>query len=342
MSDIHHHGYIPRVDAVRVLLMAAVVLSVYRLPVRFTRYFALLCEFAPCALFALYGYFVLRFHNTTFSLKRSLFSALRVFSKLLFAYVVLGFLYQWLMVGNPVSWLNLPNILTFLIFNKWPINLGDSIWMLQSVLYALAVFTLLHRFSHNKVVDYVACGVLMVLGVVLGEMAGVLRMPFYLERNFLTTTIPYMLLGKLLRYAPDKIKNCKSKVLVLLFGGGVVLCAAEALFLRSKGAIDTCQNLIGFIPMTAATLLFAVRGPKKEAINAADIRLMETYRFMYFLFNPIAEFYFLLSILLIGFPKLFNAAAGATAIVTLVLSFLLARAVGRFRSKQVVIPDEHR
>ena len=344
MPHIRQHSYIPRVNAVRVLLMAAVVLSVYRVPVRFSRYFALLCEFAPCALFALYGYFALRIHRTRSTksvLKHSLSSTVRVFLKLLFAYVVLGFLYQWLTVGNPVSWLSLPNLLTWLVFCKWPINLGDSIWMLQCVLYALVVFTLLHRFSHNKVVDFAACGGLMVLGIVFGEMAGIFKMPFYLERNFLTTTIPYMLFGKLLHYAPDKLRNCKSKVLVLLFGGGVVLCAAEALFLRSKGMIDTCQHLIGFLPMTAATLLFAVRGPQKEAIHAADIRLMETYRFMYFLFNPVAEFYFLLSLLLMGFPKAFNLAAGATAIVALVLSFLLARAVGRFRSKRVVIPDEH-
>ena len=62
---------------------------------------------------------------------------------------------------------------------------------------------------------------------------------------------------------------------------------------------------------------------------------------MYFVFNPVAEFYFLLTLLLMGFPKAFNLAAGATAIVALVLSFLLARAVGRFRSKRAVIPDEH-
>ena len=343
MSNIRQPSYIPRVDAVRVLLMAAVVLSVYRVPVRFSRYFALLCEFAPCALFALYGYFALRFRSpgsTKSALKRSLSSTVRVFLQLLLAYVVLGCFYQWLNTSNPFLWLNIPNLLTWLIFCKWPINLGDSIWMLQCVLYALVVFTLTHRFSRKKVVDYVAFGVLMAAGIVFGEMAGVLKMPFYLERNFLTTTIPYMLLGKLLRYAPDKLKNAGAKVIIPLFLGGVALCAAEALFLRDKGMIDTCQHLIGFIPMTAATVLFAVRGPKSEKISASDVRLQTTYRFMYFLFNPVAEFYFLLTLLLLGFPKLFNVAAGATAIVALILTFLLARVIGRLRSRRFYVPND--
>lgn len=336
MSD-NHHGYIRRVDAVRVLLMAAVILSMYRLPLPLTRYFALLCSFAPSALFALYGYFALRSHSTSRSLKYSLFSAVRVFFVLLIAYLVLGCFYQWLNTGNPTSWLNMPNLLTFLVFNKWPINLGDSIWMIQSVLYALIVFTVFRRFSHSQVLDCVVCGVLMLSGIVFSEFAPVLHLPFYIERNFLTTTIPYMLLGKLIHYAPPKLREISGKKLIIIFCGGVALCAAEALLHRQLGTLDYCQHLLGFIPMTFATVLFAVRGPQKTKIDRNDIRLMTVYRYMYYLFNPVAEFYFLLTIFLIGFPKVFNVLASATAIVTPVVSFLLAWAVSKFISRRASI-----
>ena len=327
-------GYIRRVDAVRTALMAVLILSVYRLPLPLMRYASLLCGFAPCALFALYGYFVLcpgKYVNTR---KENLVSTLKVFLLLLGAYLVLGCAYQYLYSGNAFSWLNTPNLLTFLVFSKWPINVGESIWMIQTVLYALIFFVLFRKLPAGPVLDGLVCAVLLLLGIVFGELAVVLKMPFYLERNFLTTTIPYMLLGKLLWCVPEKPKRSGGKGIILLFCGGVVLCAAEALWLRSAGALDYCEHLIGYIPMTVAVVLFAVRGPQKpeeETIGAEDVRLMTVYRLMYYLYDPIAEFYFLLTIFLIGFPKLFTVAAGATAVVTLILTFLLAKLIARIR-----------
>ena len=318
------HGYIPRVDAVRTLLMVALILSAYRLPLPLTRYFMLLCNFAPCALFALYGYFVLK---PRARLQKNILRTGRVFLLMLAVYTVLGSFYQWLYYGRPFSWISLPNFLTFLVFSRWPINLGDSIWLIQTVLYALLIFAAFRKLSGHRVLDGIVCGVLLLLGIVFGELAGNLHMPFYIERNFLTTTIPYMLLGKLLQNPPEKIKNLSSRKLLLIFAGSIVLCAAEALLFRQTGTLDYCEHLIGFIPMTSVTVLFAVRGPAKEKINEQDMRLSSIYRFMYYLYNPVAEFYFILTIFLIGFPNLFNFTAGATAVVAPVLTYLLAKVI---------------
>ena len=317
-----NRGYIQRVDAVRVVLMAALILSMYRVPLPLTRYFMLLCKFAPCALFALYGYFVLKPHA---HLHKNLRHTGRTLLILMAVYAVLGSFYQWLLYGRPFAWINLPNLLSLLVFTKWPIVLGESVWLIHSVLYALAVFAVFRRLSDKRRLDCVVCAVLLLLGIVFGELAANLHMPFYVEPNFLTMTVPYMLLGKLLRDAPEKIKNASSKKLLVVFCVGVVLCAAEALFFRKTGTLDYCRHLIGFIPMTAATVLLAVRGPVKTELTVQDISLSRVYRFMYYIYNPIAEFYFVLSIFLIGFPKLFRFVGGITAVVTVVLTYLIAK-----------------
>jgi len=248
--------------------------------------------FSHGTLFTVYGYNVLR---DGADLRKNIRHALKVFLIMLAVYGLLAIGNYWLMTGNPFAGFTKRNIFNFVVLNFWSTSIGSSIWFVQSTLYALIAFWILRKF---KKYDWLLCLVLFLGSFLVGEFAGLIHFNFlgysFIPGNFLTRTMPYMLLGRLIRVHYDEITEKLWLPSSVLFIFGLILSVIEYYALYLTGYLVYSNHFIGFIPMAAILCIRCVQSPKGGQLQILGKCAPALYKRMYYIFNPLGY------ILLIG------------------------------------------
>lgn len=239
-------------------------------------YVNLLSHFAALAFFIFCGFFVLvpddakRMRKLKRALKRS-----SIFFLILFAgYFAVNVFYLWL-IGSLKSltamW-RLRAVFDFLVLNVWPLPMGSSIWFVQSLLYAYLIFFILEKLELSKFYTPLLV-VLLVFMLFSGEFAKLAGFPhfgyYYIPGGTLTKTLPFMLIGMLLRKNIAKLARIPRYVYMITFFAGALCAIGEFLLLQRLGLLVYTHNAIGFAVMALSVCCFAISKPEaKESFLA--------------------------------------------------------------------------
>lgn len=115
------------------------------------------------------------------------------------------------------------NIVDFLLYNMSPF--GGHLWYLGSLLYALVILMILCK---TKIHKYVMFASPVLLGVYIA-LTWFGHAEYFVYRNALLVTLPYVMMGCLIRRYEDKLMKIKSPV---LFGLLLVLCVTNVIELN--------------------------------------------------------------------------------------------------------------
>ena len=283
--------YLTSVDVLRVICLTAIMIASLGLPIPFFDYLRPYLNAGTGILFTLYGFIVLR---DGADLRKNIKHAAIVFAVLFAVYGLITMGYLWFYYGKPFMYFNKRGIFNFVVLNFWGENICSTIWYVQSTLYALIILWLLRRF---KDYDWLLCIVLFVLAILIGELAKVINFSFlgneYIPGNFLTRTIPYMLLGRLIWKHYDKLAGLGRSRLNELIAIGFVVSAIEYCALYYFDKLGYTNHLIGFIPVAVGACLKAAGAYSGEPGTFA-LCAGKMYKPMYYIFNPL--YYVLLTL----------------------------------------------
>lgn len=246
-------GYRPSADALKFWLMPFVCIACFGFPTRYGTIVATLSGFAPLCFYILCGFFALTGgEREQRRLKRGMRQSAIMFLIMFlvcFASNILYYLLTGMEVGTLFSALSGKRVLfNFFALCAWPFPMGESIWFIQSLLYAYVLLYGMHLLKLRRLrpVVLAACAVLTVLS---GELAGVIGFRFlgygYLPPNALTCALPYMLLGGLLREKEDALRKKKAWVYLLMVPLGLALAYGEFALLGRLGMLVTTSHAIG-------------------------------------------------------------------------------------------------
>ena len=216
----------------------------------------LLSGFAVPAFFVLSGYFTLAGEGEERSqrLKRAIIRDALFFGLLLVLYSAINFAVPMFIpdfgiFNSKRLWFN------FLVLNVWPLSIGDTIWFIQSLLYANIVLFFadkIHLLKHYKFI----LAVLLAFMLLSGEFAGVIGFNIlgygFIPGGFLTRALPYMLLGMLLQEKYDSLKKVPFWVYLILFVLGGGLAFGEYYLLYVTGKLVYIGHMLGFAVMAIA------------------------------------------------------------------------------------------
>ena len=325
-QDPFEGQYFYSFDTLRVICILMLTLSAFGLPFRFLNYARPFLTCANGILFTLYGFIVLR---DGADLRKNIRHCVKVFIILFAVYGLITMGYLYVLYGRPFMYFNKHGIFNFVVLNFWGEDICSTIWYVQSVMYALIILWLLRRF---KDLDWLLCIVLFVFSILIGELASVIGFKFigndYIPGNFLTRTIPYMLLGRLLRRNYGRISAGK-RIPVLLITVGIVLSVLEFFILLSSGKLGYTGHFIGFILIAAGVCLWAAGSWRGNTVSGFGRYAGKMYKGMYFVYNPL---YYVLVVIAgmlcrtIDQVYIFDAFSGLiTAAVLFVIFFVYAK-----------------
>lgn len=329
------------IDFLKLLLLACVIINTFTLVSVSGMPILPMLSFASSTFFLIYGYFVLRDdEELPARLKRSIRHAAIVFVVCMVVYFALVCL-SYLIVGNNISELfTRKYFFDFFVMNIWWPYLGGNIWFVQAILYALIIFYFLNKWKLLKYDLYIMIG-LFVFAILVGEGAGLIRFQVlgysYISGNFLTRTMPYMLLGRILykaRFRRDfgKIKNWMWAV---IFFVGAALYLIEFYGLLSIGKLIYINHMIGFIPMAVAAAMFFLNMKYK-------FRFGKYYDDMgkagFYIYSVVAQFIYLFLIYM--FPETVSSLAAYLGLFTLIVTLLLSVLYARLKNRGKTTPEE--
>ena len=327
------------IDFLKLLLLACVIINTFTLVTVTGMPILPMLSFASSTFFLIYGYFVLRDdEELTARLKRSIRHAAIVFVVCMVVYFALVCT-AYLIVGDNISELFTRRyIFEFFVLNIWWPYLGGNIWFVQAILYALIIFYFLNKWKLLKYDLYIMIG-LFLIAVLVGEGAGLIgfrvRGYSYISGNFLTRTMPYMLLGRILykaRFRRDfgKIKNW---MWLVIFFVGAALYLIEFYGLLSSGKLVYVNHMIGFIPMSVAATMFFLNlkssfryGKYYDAMGKAG----------FYIYSVVAQIIYL--ILLYAFPDNLNSLSAYLGLFTLIVTLVLSALFARMKNRKEITP----
>lgn len=328
-------GYFASFDILRVFCILAIIFASFGLPIPYFNFLRPYFNAATGILFTLYGFLVLR---DGADLRKNIKHAAVVFAIFLAVYGLITMGYLWLMYRDPFMYFTKRGIFNFLVFNFWGEDICSTIWYVQSTLYALIILWLLRRF---KDYDWLLCIVLFVLSILIGELAGVINFSFlgndYIPGNFLTRTIPYMLLGRLIYKYYDRLavlgKMLPTGMIIL----GLLISAAEFFALYFSGKIGYTNHLIGFIFIAAGACLRAALSYNGDEPGLFGLCAKKMYKPMYYIFNPLSYLLLFAGLFICRTTQqyyFFNLFAGLmTAVLTFGGCFLYAFITEKLRQR---------
>ena len=313
-------------DIVRVICILMLTLSTFGLPFRVLEYVRPFLSCASGILFTLYGFLVLR---DGADLRKNIRHSVKVFIILFAVYGLITMGYLYVLYGRPFMYFNKHGIFNFVVLNFWGEDICNTIWYVQSVMYALIILWILRRF---KKLDWLLCTVLFVFAVLIGELASVIGFRFigndYIPGNFLTRTIPYMLLGRLLYRYYDRIESGK-KLAAELIVAGIVMSVLEFFILLFFGKLGYTGHFIGFILIAAGVCLWAAGSPGSGRLSGFGRCAGKMYKGMYYVYNPLYYVLVVIAGMLCRTIKqvyIFDAFSGLiTAVVLFVIFFVYAK-----------------
>ncbi len=245
--------YLPAADALKFWLMPFVCVLCFGFPTRYGGNVSALCGFAPLCFFILSGFFALNGKET--ERDRLLLGVIRsgVMFAIMFGVCLAANILYYLLTGAKLAALFSALTSKRVLFNifvlcAWPFSMGESIWFVQSLLYAYLILYCLNRLGLRRLhlPLMIVCAVLMLL---TGELAGVFGFRFlgapYLPPNGLTRALPYMLLGGLMREKMAVWSEKKAWVYLIMIPLGLALAYGEFTLLSLTGRFITTSHAVG-------------------------------------------------------------------------------------------------
>lgn len=318
--------YNKSIDLLCIISLICVIISVNGLPVPMFGYIAPLFNFGQCVIFAALGYVLL---DEQHDLKAEIIYWAKIFGIVLAVYTVLAGGYLWLLYGSPFVYCTKRGIFNFVVLNYWGPNLGAYIWMIQSVLYCLVFFYFTQKLERF---DWVLCILTFLLGIIVGEGSGIVRFNILgyttFPGNFLTKTMPYMLLGKIIRRRWEYLQLVKPIEYIGIIAAGALVCVIELMGLSYFGKLAYYGHLIGFIPMVYASLALADAYCVLQVETLEFLKVEQVFAISFLVFNPISE---ILKIILLLLPyksrSAFEMATSSVGLMTIALCLLISYAV---------------
>ena len=251
---LRYEVYCPGADALKFWLMPFVCFLCFGLPESLGKVVSVLSGFAPLCFYILCGFFALTGNQESQDrrLKQGIRRSARVFALLALVCFVLNAGYYLLSGANAAalfSTLARKRVLfNFVVLSAWPFQMGNSIWFIQSLLYAYIILYILNRLRllRSGLLLFLIC-VLLMYGT--GELAGLIRFRFlgygYLPPNVLTRALPYVLLGGLMRARADRMGERSPLLYLVLVPVGLGLAFLEFELLSRFGLLATTSHALG-------------------------------------------------------------------------------------------------
>lgn len=281
--------------------------------------------FAAPAFFILSGYFVLvedmekRQKKTERKMKRSiLFLAAMIVLNIIVNVIVC-------LIKNISVTISKRIIFNFVVLNLWPLPIGNSIWFIQSLVYAYIIIYIADWLGLMK---YYKAVMIMTFVFMLftGEFAGIIHFNIlgyrFIPGNWLTRALPYLLLGKYLREKSEILFRINNWIYAILFVAGAGLSVGEIILLGKTGFLVYQGHLIGYGIMAVAVCGMALSNPEA---NRSRITYCGTALsgIVYLLIDPI---YFIIGLVMkninISFVQYFGGIAAL--LLCIVISFIMS------------------
>lgn len=295
-----------RADVLKLCLMPFMFFVVLGFPGKIGGYISQYCNFVFQTLFILFGFYTLvpdkdqRFEKLKAALKR----AFKLFAMMFITFMVLNVIY--LACNDSLSYLFSENIIrkrtffNFLVLNIWQLPVGNSIWFIQSLVYAYIFFIIAEKLKLNKL--YLPILLLLIaFALATGELAGFCGFPYYeysyIPGGAVTRAIPYMLIGMYLRKHIDKIGKIRNYYYLILFPIGLALAVGEIELLNYLGKLVYTGHTIGFGIMALSLCCFTL-GKTTSRNNYFSYRGNTYSRRMYALCQPVSFVAWLLCFLI--------------------------------------------
>ena len=247
----------------RFILMAFVCFWNYGFPEP-TGLLSAISGFAAPAFFILSGYFVLvndkemRQKKTERKIKRSVLFLVAM----LVLYIIVNVI---VCLINDISvTISKRTIFNFVVLNLWPLPIGNSIWFIQSLVYAYIIIYIADWLGLMK---YYKAVMIMTFVFMLftGEFAGIIHFNIlgyrFIPGNWLTRALPYLLLGKYLREKSEILFRINNWIYVVMLVAGAVLSVGEIILLGKTGCLVYQGHMIGYGLMALAASGMALAHP---------------------------------------------------------------------------------
>lgn len=218
-----------------------------------------LCRFAVPFFFMVSGYFSF-FDNRSKALEKYKVRALHLL-KLLIVSNVIYFIYydliRWYSVEKIISLFYIDNIFEYIIFNVSPT--GGHLWFIQALIYCYILFYVLAKLdiNANKLYKYVP--ILLLLCLLFGEFSHLTAnpYPYYFNRSFIFTGLPFFVLGYLIHDKEHKMENISDRFIIYTFILGVLLTVIECL------TVGKVEMYFGSILISSMIFIYCVKYPLK-------------------------------------------------------------------------------
>ena len=328
---IRHKGF----DAMKFWLMPFVCFASFGFYVPFGDLFARLSLFAPIAFYIICGYTAAMNEQKTDYQKRTVKRTAIRFLVLIGVFLILNAaLYASQGLLQPVigATLRKRTLFNFAVMCSWPFPIGETIWFLQSLLYARIILWLMEKCKLMRY--YKAVMVLTVLGMILfGELAGVIGFSFhgytYIPGNGLTRALPYMLIGRLLYEKREKLAKVPAWVWIIVFLLGIGAATGEWVLLARAGYLVYTRHFIGLGIMAISACGLAIKKEDRKTNFAVTHGPHYAWR-IYYLSQPMGHV--LLFVTFYWLPWFYGVTRALAGLFVYVFCLLIAFIVGKIKS----------
>lgn len=343
LSNFYDHisnNYHARTNTLKLLLMPFVFFFFLGFPGKYGNYVLTYSSFVIQVFYILFGFFTLvpDLSKRNKKLKRGLRNAFKLFVIMFVSYIALSLVYMAYSHTLPSllsdAFLRKRTFFDFLVLNVWPLQIGNSIWFVHSLIYAYLFFLFAEKIKINKLYLPILI-ILIILMLATGEFAEFFGFPhfgyFYIPAGAVTRAIPYMLIGMFLRKYVDKLTIIPRYVYLILFPVGLLAAVAEIELLGRIGKLTYVGHTIGFGVMALSLCCFALAKPeaKKNFLsNHGDSYSRRMYAFC----QPVSFVLWLVTAFIN--PAFLGIVREFSGVISLIICFIIAWIIGVARLRR--------
>ena len=264
------NNYHSRTDILKFALIPFMFFVILGFPGKYGGYISTYSNFVAQAFFIMFGFFTLVPDETKRKekLKKAFIGALILFLIMLVVYVLLNIVYLKYIDSFEFLYskqlIRKRNLFNFIILNVWPLPIGNSIWFIESLVFAYAFFLISEKIKLSRFYFPILI-ILSLFMLATGEFAAFFGFPHfgygYIPAGFITRAIPYMLIGMYLHKNVDKLAKFSAFKYLILFPVGLLMAFAEIELLRRLGKLIYAGHTIGFGLMAVSLCCFALAKP---------------------------------------------------------------------------------
>ena len=245
--------------------------------------------FAAPAFFILSGFFILsadedrRKEKTVRKIKKSLiwFGVLFVVYALINAAVFL--------IRDFGLKMSRRAIFNFFVLDQWFLPVGKNLCFIHAMLYAYIVIFIAEKLKLMKFYKPVMI-ITFIITLLTSELAGLVHFNILgytsLPACWLTSALPYILLGMFMREKRGSLVRLSTSFCILIFIAGGALAVGEILLLGRFGLLVSDEHFVGYGVMAFAVCCWAVTHPHVKLVSFIPRETAFT-GLIYALTNPI-------------------------------------------------------